>query len=103
MNVNVLLNKEKVQRAFQFFDKDGSGSIDAEEIKEVLGLTNNQNLNKEIATIVAQVDKNGDGKLDFKEFERMLVQAQSNEEWPSMTGISHQFLEEHSLKPSFTI
>jgi Ca2+-binding EF-hand superfamily protein len=80
MNVNVLLNKEKVQRAFQFFDKDGSGSIDAEEIKEVLGLTNNQNLNKEITTIVAQVDKNGDGKLDFKEFERMLVQAQSNEE-----------------------
>jgi calcium-dependent protein kinase len=37
MNEKTLLTNEKLQAAFKMFDKDGSGSISASEIKEVLG------------------------------------------------------------------
>jgi len=37
MNEKELLTNEKLQAAFKMFDKDGSGLISADEIKEVLG------------------------------------------------------------------
>lgn len=37
MNEKNLLTNEKLQSAFKMFDKDGSGFISAEEIKEILG------------------------------------------------------------------
>jgi calcium-dependent protein kinase len=37
MNEKALLSTEKLQAAFKMFDKDGSGSISASEIKDVLG------------------------------------------------------------------
>ena len=37
MNSQNLLTNEKLRSAFNMFDKDGSGSISAEEIKAVLG------------------------------------------------------------------
>jgi Ca2+-binding EF-hand superfamily protein len=37
MNSQNLLSNEKLRAAFNMFDKDGSGSISAEEIKSVLG------------------------------------------------------------------
>ena len=37
MNEKNLLTNEKLQAAFRMFDKDGSGFISSEEIKEILG------------------------------------------------------------------
>ncbi len=37
MNEKNLLTNDKLQSAFKMFDRDGSGSISAEEIKEILG------------------------------------------------------------------
>ena len=37
MNEKNVLTNEKLQAAFKMFDKDGSGLISADEIKEVLG------------------------------------------------------------------
>jgi len=37
MNEKTLLSNEKLQAAFKMFDKDGSGKISSDEIKEVLG------------------------------------------------------------------
>ena len=51
------------------FDKDGSGIITADEIKEVLqfGGTNQLNV-AAITAIIKQVDENGDGEISFEEF-----------------------------------
>jgi len=37
MNEKALLTNEKLEAAFKMFDKDGSGSISSQEIKDVLG------------------------------------------------------------------
>ena len=58
------------------FDKDGSGIISPDEIKEVLSFGGTNQLNKEtIDQIVKQVDENGDGEISFEEFVDMMKKA----------------------------
>ena len=53
------------------FDKDGSGMISAEEIKNVLGF--GKTLSEEaVQEIINQVDANGDGEISFEEFSTMM-------------------------------
>ena len=40
VNKKNLISDEKLTTAFKFFDKDGSGSISIDELKEVLGMKN---------------------------------------------------------------
>ena len=59
---------EEVREAFNLFDVDGSGRIDPKELKEAmvsLGYTNN---NAVISDMIADLDKDGTGDLDFGEF-----------------------------------
>ena len=37
MSAKNMMTNEKLSQAFKLFDKDGNGSIDGNEIKEVLG------------------------------------------------------------------
>jgi calcium-dependent protein kinase len=54
------------------FDKDGSGTIDAVEIKEALGMGGDDTMNDKIQDIMKQVDDNGDGEISFDEFKEMM-------------------------------
>jgi len=71
-NRQKLLNKEKLEATFKMFDKDGSGSISANEIKDVLGnaLGGDQKL---LDQIVSEVDDNGDKEISLKEFKEMML------------------------------
>lgn len=74
MNEQQLLSKEKLKQAFKMFDKDNSGTISREEIKEALG-----NVDEEIAEkIISEVDENDDGEISFEEFEKMMNNLVSN-------------------------
>ncbi len=74
-NANVLTNRglteaeiEEVREAFNLFDVDDSGRIDPRELKEAmisLGYTNN---NAVISDMIADLDKDGAGDIDFDEF-----------------------------------
>lgn len=73
VDTSKMLSKQNLELAFRLFDRDGSSSISASEIKEVL-------LNRESSTdesvwaeIVGEVDRNGDGEIDIKEFEALLL------------------------------
>ena len=70
---NKVLTKENIIRAFKVFDYDQSGAIEVEELKEWLtdGITVTEAL---VRNIIAQVDKNGDGKIDLTEFEGLLLE-----------------------------
>ena len=71
MNEKNLLTNEKLQSAFKMFDKDGSGFISSEEIKEILGF--GKTLSEEaVNDIIKQVDENGDGQISFEEFSTMM-------------------------------
>jgi calcium-dependent protein kinase len=71
MNEKNLLTNEKLQSAFRMFDKDGSGYISSDEIKEILGF--GKTLSEEaVNEIIKQVDANGDGQISFEEFAAMM-------------------------------
>lgn len=50
------------------FDKDGSGTISKDEIKEALGGLDE----KLVEEIIREVDQNNDGEISFEEFEKMM-------------------------------
>ena len=64
---NELLNEDNMKAAFALFDKDGGGTIDASEVATILG----HNISREEQVwqdVISEVDKNGDGQIDFEEF-----------------------------------
>jgi len=71
MDKRKLLTNEKLESAFNLFDRDGGGSISANEIKEVLGV--GKNIDEKIWNeIIMEVDGNGDGEISFLEFKIMM-------------------------------
>ncbi len=73
MNEKNLLSNEKLHAAFKMFDKDGSGTISSDEIKEILGF--GKQLGEDaVNEIIKQVDENGDGEISFEEFSAMMKQ-----------------------------
>lgn len=71
MDKRKLLSNEKLEAAFNLFDRDGSGTISANEIKEVLGV--GKNIDEKVwNAIVMEVDGNGDGEISFTEFKTMM-------------------------------
>ena len=68
-----LTSEEKLRAAFNMFDKDGSGIISADEIREVLCFGGANSLSAEaVDAIIKQVDENGDGEIDMNEFMEMM-------------------------------
>lgn len=61
-----------LKKAFDMFDKDGSGSISATELRKILA---GGSLCEDTmwGEIIKTVDLNGDGEIDFKEFEKIIL------------------------------
>ena len=68
------MRDEYLQTAFNIFDKDGSGKIDKDEILQLLQGDDIQNLvpKEELVKYISEVDQNGDGEIDFEEFQEMM-------------------------------
>ncbi|GJS02682.1 calcium-dependent protein kinase 10-like protein [Tanacetum coccineum] len=64
-------NDEHLRRAFMFFDKDGSGYIDLDELEQVL-YENGQADIDVLNQIMKEVDTDKDGKISFEEFVAMM-------------------------------
>lgn len=77
VNRGALLQDDKLRQAFRFYDKDDSGSISIIEIKDVLGVGKSID-DKVWNQVVAEVDTNGDGEVDFDEFKTMMVKLLSD-------------------------
>jgi Ca2+-binding EF-hand superfamily protein len=58
----------ELHEAFNVFDKDGDGFVDAHELMVVLAQIGEPATEDEIATMISEADLNGDGKMDYDEF-----------------------------------
>lgn len=60
--------------AFQMFDKDKSGYIDAKEIRTVTTTLGEKLTDKEVEEFMREADIDGDGRLSYNEFVNMMLQ-----------------------------
>jgi len=60
------------REAFERFDKDGSGTIDAWELKETLKAMGQNPTDEEVFQMLSQVDDDGSGSIEFPEFLKVI-------------------------------
>jgi calcium-dependent protein kinase len=70
LKTETIANQENLVLAFERFDADGNGKLTVEELKKLLG-SGLADL-EEVQKIVKEVDLNGDGEIDLKEFQGMM-------------------------------
>eukprot|EP00195_Chlamydomonas_chlamydogama_P001697 CAMPEP_0202919866 /NCGR_PEP_ID=MMETSP1392-20130828/76554_1 /ASSEMBLY_ACC=CAM_ASM_000868 /TAXON_ID=225041 /ORGANISM="Chlamydomonas chlamydogama, Strain SAG 11-48b" /LENGTH=148 /DNA_ID=CAMNT_0049613327 /DNA_START=173 /DNA_END=619 /DNA_ORIENTATION=+ len=56
------------RKAFQMFDKDGSGTIDVRELKTALNALGQNPTDEELFVMISQVDEDGSKEIEFPEF-----------------------------------
>ena len=78
VNYENLVTEKNLKYAFDYFDKDHSGYLSPDEIKEVLGLNDNsEETMKLVNDIMKEVDTNGDGQISYEEFKAMMTSHQN--------------------------
>ena len=65
--------KQEIKEAFDLFDTDGSGTIDAKELKVAMRALGFEPKKEEIRKMIADADRDGSGVIDFPEFLDMMT------------------------------
>ncbi|KAK4774034.1 hypothetical protein SAY87_029053 [Trapa incisa] len=65
--------RQEIREAFDLFDTDGSGTIDAGELSVAMRALGFELTEKQIEQMIADVDKDGSGSIDYDEFEHMMT------------------------------
>ncbi|CAL0317540.1 unnamed protein product [Lupinus luteus] len=71
MHMNRMNRADHVYTAFQYFDKDNSGYITIEELEQALHEYNMHD-GRDIKEIIAEVDADNDGRINYDEFVAMM-------------------------------
>ncbi|CAL1612794.1 unnamed protein product [Knipowitschia caucasica] len=64
--------KQEIQEAFDLFDTDGTGVIDVKELKVAMRALGFEPKKEDIKKMIADVDKEGSGTIDFDDFLSMM-------------------------------
>lgn len=65
--------KQEIKEAFELFDTDGSGTIDAKELNVAMRALGFEMTDEQIDQMIRDVDKDGSGAIDFDEFVHMMT------------------------------
>merc|ERR1712241_603043 len=77
-NAKIMEKEEEFRKAFEMFDRDGSGKISSAELRHVLTKTGRMKLTEEEVTeMIAEVDEDQDGKINFNELVKLFTGADS--------------------------
>ena len=69
-----LITKENLQIAFNLYNINGSGKINMEELKMVLGKENDGMKENVLKELIAEADMDKDGKISFEDFKTIMEQ-----------------------------
>ena len=61
-----------MRKLFHMFDRDGSGFIDAKELRKIMRRLGTKISSEEVERMVRKADADGDGKVNFEEFVKMM-------------------------------
>ena len=64
---------EELRQAFDLFDTDGSGTIDPKELRVAMQSLGFETKNQTIYQMIQDIDKDGDGDVNFDEFLEMMT------------------------------
>merc|ERR1711871_1338348 len=64
---------QEIREAFDLFDTDGSGTIDAKELKVAMRALGLDAKKDEIRRMINDIGKDGSGTIDFNEFPNMMT------------------------------
>lgn len=65
--------KQELRHAFNLFDKDGDGQIEAEEVRVALRVLGFNPTLEELREMVAEVDPGRTGTIDFNQFTKIIL------------------------------
>jgi hypothetical protein len=64
---------QELRAAFKLFDREDNGAIDANELEKIVRLLGNKYVSrKRIDKLIEEMDGDGDGKIDFEDFCKMV-------------------------------
>lgn len=64
--------EQQIKQAFQYFDKDNSGTITMDELRLCLQSEDQTLTDDDINNLIQEVDENQDGQIDYQEFLEMM-------------------------------
>merc|ERR1712188_236715 len=65
--------RQEIKEAFELFDTDGSGSIDANELKTAMRALGFAPKKEEITKMLNDLDVDGNGTVEYPEFEGLMA------------------------------
>ena len=94
--------KQEIKEAFDLFDTDGSGTIDAKELKVAMRALGFEPRKEEIRKMIADVDRDGSGVIDFPDFlDMMTAKMAERDPREEMTKAFRLFDDDETGKISF--
>eukprot|EP00301_Raphidiophrys_heterophryoidea_P008749 c1317_g1_i1.p1 GENE.c1317_g1_i1~~c1317_g1_i1.p1 ORF type:complete len:150 (-),score=35.57 c1317_g1_i1:331-780(-) len=72
--------RKEYEDAFSVFDKNGDGSISISELEKVFTSLGYKNSPEELRNMVKEVDKDGNGTIEFNEFCALMINNQNDPE-----------------------
>ncbi|CAH1991173.1 unnamed protein product [Acanthoscelides obtectus] len=64
---------QELKEAFRLYDREGNGYITTATLKEILGALDDKLTNRDLDGIIAEIDTDGSGTVDFDEFMEMMT------------------------------
>ena len=77
---------DEFREAFNSFDKDGGGSIDAKELKDLMASVGQNPTDEELKEMIAIADADGTGDIDFAEFVTLMAHKMADEKSEEVMG-----------------
>ncbi|XP_018326609.1 troponin C-like [Agrilus planipennis] len=65
--------QQELKEAFRLYDREGNGYITTGTLKEILKALDDKLTNAELDGIIAEIDTDGSGTVDFDEFMEMMT------------------------------